>query len=71
LKLLIELLDPPNLISALFSSENELKALFKALGLKSEDLVLAVSVLGIDAQKGFYGEMGNAKILKVILKQWY
>ena len=28
---------------------------------------MAVSVLGIDAQRGFYGEMGNSKAQRVIL----
>ena len=49
----------------LASPEGELRNLFKVLGLDEADLRLAVSVLGIDSQRGFYGEMGNERISKV------
>jgi hypothetical protein len=37
----------------------------KVLGLNSDDLRLAVEVLGMDAQRGYYGERGNERIGKV------
>jgi hypothetical protein len=37
----------------------------KVLGLNSDDLRLAVEVLGMDAQRGYYGERGNKRIGKV------
>ncbi len=39
----------------------------KVLGLNSDDLRLAVEVLGMDAQRGYYGERGNERIGKVKL----
>jgi hypothetical protein len=45
-------------------TENQIFIL-KVLGLNSDDLRLAVEVLGMDAQRGYYGERGNERIGKV------
>ncbi len=47
------------------NSEGELKSLFKALGLVNEDLSRVIGVLGIDSQRGFYGDQGTQLMAKV------
>lgn len=46
-------------------SEGEIKSLFKALDLVNEDLSHVISVLGIDSQRGFYGDQGTQLMAKV------
>jgi len=47
------------------SLEGELRQLFKALDLVNVDFKCVIGVLGIDSQRGFYGDQGTREMAKV------